>query len=266
MTDEIIECIGCGRAFVWRDDDQQAFRSRGEDAPKRCPDCRSRCRVERQPRVQGLIGNLSPASSNALSGSTIGSVPRVERAPSIPLWRDLSRAEHYRHVSRFMHMTSLDLSSLTVTEIAHLIQWILERRGLEADSVEEKGGKIDLTLTNKRFGRREFVRFYYEERGTPLNALWDLFSTLRGTHFSKMHCITVDTFTEAQKRTRNEHPLALRLVEREDLERYLREAQWSYHVELESRSARLVTSRRQARRGGGFIRKLVTWLRGSLSG
>ncbi len=160
-----------------------------------------------------------------------------------------------------MHMDSLDLSSLTAREIALFIQWLLDRRELEAESIRGAEGRLDLTLTHRRLQRREFVRFYYEKRGMPLNALWDLFNTLQGTRFAKIHCMTVDTFTKAQKKTQNEFPLVLRLVEGEVLERYLREAQWSYHVELEARSARLATDEPQVRGLGAFIRKLWSRIR-----
>jgi len=160
-----------------------------------------------------------------------------------------------------MHMDSLDLSSLTVMEIGLFIQWLLDRRELEAESIRAAEGRLDLTLTHRRLQRREFVRFYYKKRGMPLNALWDLFNTLQRTRFAKIHCMTVDTFTKAQKKTENEFPLVLRLVEGKDLERYLREAQWSYHLELEARRARLVTDRSRARGRGAFIRELWSWIR-----
>lgn len=248
--DRILRCTDCGRDFVWRYE-KLALRSGGQGPPKRCPDCRSQRKYEDQPR------RARPSVSSASGGQTEPeSVLHSHRAPSIPLWRDLSRAEHYRYVSRFMHMNSLDLASLPVVEIGLFIQWLLDRRELEADSIRTANGRLDLTLTHKRLQRREFVRFYYKKRGMPLNALWDLFNTLQGTRFAKIHCMTVDAFTKAQKKTEHDFPLVLRLVEGEDLERYLREAQWSYHVELEARSARLVTDKPQARGRRAFIRKL----------
>lgn len=182
---------------------------------------------------------------------------------TIPLWRDLSRAEHYRYLSQFMQLDSLTTSSLTITEIALLIQWILERRGLETNSVRDKSGRLDLALTNQKHRRSEFARFYYGERGVPINALWDLFHTLKGTRFARIHCFTVDTFTKAQKRTQSEFPLALNLTEREGLERYLREAQRSYRAELERRSTRHLIGVPGTRRPRTFLQKLLAWLRGS---
>ena len=262
MSGTIIECIECGRKFVWSYEQQRDFRARGWDAPKRCPDCRSGRRYERQSGMRGLVGPSStpPAS---LERTQTRPAPSAEQAAPVPLWRDLSHAESYRYLSRFMHLDSLAISSLNVTEIALLIQWIFERRGLETNSVEDKSGRLDLVLTNKKRKRSEFARFYYKERGIPINALWDLLNKLKGTHFVKIHCFTVTTFTKAQKRTQSEFPLALNLVEREGLERYFREAQQSYCAELARRSARRVISVPRTRKRRTFIQKLLKWLRGS---
>lgn len=162
-----------------------------------------------------------------------------------------------------MHLDSLATSSLTTTEIALLIQWILERRGLETNSVEDRDGRLDLVLSNQRRNRSEFARFYYGERGIPINALWDLLNTLKGADFARIHCFTADTFTRAQKRAQSEFPLALKLEERDGLERYLREAQRSYRAELERRSARYLLVLPETRTPRAFLRRLLTWLRGS---
>jgi DNA-directed RNA polymerase subunit RPC12/RpoP len=261
MSGTIIECIECGRKFVWSYDQQRDFRARGWDAPKRCPDCRSRRRYERQSGMRGLVG-LSSIPPASLERKQTRPAPSAEQAPLVPLWRDLSRAERYRYLSRFMHLDSAAISSLNVTGIALLMQWIFERRGIETNSVEDKSGRLDLALTNKKRKRSEFARFYYRERGIPINALWDLLNTLKGTQFVKIHCFTADTFTKAQKRIQSEFPLALNLVDREGLGRYLYEAQQSYRTELARRSARRVISVPRKRRT--FVQKLLTWLRGSL--
>ena len=260
MSDTIRECIECGRKFVWSYDQQRDYRARGWDPPKHCPDCRARRRYKHQSGMRGLVG--PPASPFAsLEQELARLAPGAEQAPLVPLWRDLSRAERYRYLDRFMHLDSATISSLNVTEMALLMQWIFERRGLETNSVEDKNGRLDLRLTNKKRKRSEFARVYYRKRGIPINALWDLFNTLMGTQFVKIHCFTLGTFTKAHKRTQSEFPLALNLVEREGLGRYLHEAQRSYRTELARRSTRRVIRAPQERRT--FIQKLLTWLRGS---
>ena len=260
MSGTIIECTECGRKFVWSYDQQRDFRARGWDAPKRCPECRSRRRYGRQSGMRGLVGpSLTPPAS--LEQKLTGLAPSAEQAPPVPLWCNLSRVERYRHLSRFMHLDSAAISSLNVTEIALLIQWIFEQRGLETNTIEEKSGRLDLALTNKKRKRSEFARVYYRRHGIPINALWDLLNTLKGTRFVKIHCFTLDTFTRAQKRTQSEFPLALNLVEREELGRYLCEAQQSCRTELARRGARRVVSAPQERMT--FIQKLLRWLRGS---
>jgi uncharacterized membrane protein YsdA (DUF1294 family) len=49
MSDEIIECVECGRKFVWSHGEQRYYRERGLSAPKRCEDCRARRRERRKP-------------------------------------------------------------------------------------------------------------------------------------------------------------------------------------------------------------------------
>lgn len=162
-----------------------------------------------------------------------------------------------------MHLDSLTTSSVTVTEMALLIQWILERRGLETQGVVDRTGRLDLELTNEKHRRSEFARFYYGERGVPINALWDLLNMLRGTQYARIYCFTLGSFSNAQRRTQGEFPLALKLVEREVLERYLREAQRSYRAELERRSTGYLLAVPGTRKPKTLLQRLLMWLRGS---
>ncbi len=56
MSDERIECIECGRAFIWSTGEQRFYRERGLSQPKRCPDCRSQRRNESRSGMRGLMG------------------------------------------------------------------------------------------------------------------------------------------------------------------------------------------------------------------
>jgi uncharacterized membrane protein YsdA (DUF1294 family) len=47
MSDQIIECVECGRKFVWSYGEQRYYRERGLSAPKRCEECRARRKHER---------------------------------------------------------------------------------------------------------------------------------------------------------------------------------------------------------------------------
>lgn len=47
MSDQIIECVECGRKFVWSHGEQRYYRERGLSAPKRCEECRARRKHER---------------------------------------------------------------------------------------------------------------------------------------------------------------------------------------------------------------------------
>jgi uncharacterized membrane protein YsdA (DUF1294 family) len=44
VSDQRIECVDCGRVFIWTVGEQQFYRQRGLSAPKRCSECRERRR------------------------------------------------------------------------------------------------------------------------------------------------------------------------------------------------------------------------------
>ncbi len=64
MSDEVIVCVECGRTFTWTYGEQEYYKQRGLDRPKRCPACRSQRRAEARP---GMRGESSPATG--VSGS-----------------------------------------------------------------------------------------------------------------------------------------------------------------------------------------------------
>ena len=68
MSDEVIACIECGSAFTWSDGEQQYYRERGLDRPKRCPACRSRRKAEARPGESGRIEAATEASRSSAQG------------------------------------------------------------------------------------------------------------------------------------------------------------------------------------------------------
>jgi DNA-directed RNA polymerase subunit RPC12/RpoP len=56
MSDERIECVKCGRAFIWSAGEQRFYREHRLDRPKRCPGCRSQRRNESRTGMRGLMG------------------------------------------------------------------------------------------------------------------------------------------------------------------------------------------------------------------
>lgn len=46
MPDQSITCATCGRPFNWTTGEQQFYRERGLQAPRRCPDCRGASRQQ----------------------------------------------------------------------------------------------------------------------------------------------------------------------------------------------------------------------------
>jgi hypothetical protein len=42
MKDRVITCIQCENSFIFTRSEQERFRARGFDEPKRCPECRKK--------------------------------------------------------------------------------------------------------------------------------------------------------------------------------------------------------------------------------
>jgi len=56
VSDERIQCVKCGRIFIWSAGEQRFYHERGLSRPKHCPDCRSQRRADRQSGMRGLVG------------------------------------------------------------------------------------------------------------------------------------------------------------------------------------------------------------------
>ena len=75
MSDQQIECVECGRTFVWSAGEQRFYAERGFQPPKHCPDCRAHRRAEKQmgmapalPVEQLTIPEELRAAADRLSG------------------------------------------------------------------------------------------------------------------------------------------------------------------------------------------------------
>jgi uncharacterized membrane protein YsdA (DUF1294 family) len=67
MPDQTITCTACGRRFTWSAGEQQFYRERGLQAPRRCPDCRGAGR--RQPATAPAAAHTAPRPARPLSRS-----------------------------------------------------------------------------------------------------------------------------------------------------------------------------------------------------
>lgn len=224
MSDQRIQCVECGRTFVWSAGEQRFYRERGLDPPRRCPDCRAERRGERRSGMRGLAG--PPAQPVAhrepkpvAGGSDAGA------SPALPLWRELPRSEYYRHLSRFMDMDPKEISSLDVWEFALLMQWIFEQHELETQHIDQRGRRLDLGLRNRKQGWDELAMIYFGAEDIPARALWELLTKLRETPVKRVYLGTTGAFTSAHKRLQQEFPLFLDMVEKEGLKGRLRQAQ-----------------------------------------
>jgi uncharacterized membrane protein YsdA (DUF1294 family) len=64
MSGNPITCVDCGQAFLWSYGEQRFYKEHKLEAPKRCPECRSHKRVERDPGMRSVVGPPTrPAAS-----------------------------------------------------------------------------------------------------------------------------------------------------------------------------------------------------------
>lgn len=50
LEDITIECVSCGKPFIWTTGEQKFFQKMGFKSPRRCPICRKARSVEKQNR------------------------------------------------------------------------------------------------------------------------------------------------------------------------------------------------------------------------
>jgi uncharacterized membrane protein YsdA (DUF1294 family) len=67
MSDETIECIKCGRDFIWAEGEQRFFREHHLNRPKLCQECRAQRNSERRPGMRDIN---TPFPAGTISVST----------------------------------------------------------------------------------------------------------------------------------------------------------------------------------------------------
>jgi DNA-directed RNA polymerase subunit RPC12/RpoP len=65
VSGDLLECVRCGRKFIWSYDEQRFYAEQHLDRPKHCPDCRSRRHRERDSGGRGLAGPPGELSASA---------------------------------------------------------------------------------------------------------------------------------------------------------------------------------------------------------
>jgi hypothetical protein len=59
MLDQHIKCIDCGKTFVFDEVEQEKFKAKGWDPPKRCHACRLKKRERKNARDSGRVHKTS---------------------------------------------------------------------------------------------------------------------------------------------------------------------------------------------------------------
>jgi uncharacterized membrane protein YsdA (DUF1294 family) len=110
MGDRTIECVECGRQFIWSHGEQLFYRERGLGAPKRCKACRARRRLEREPGMRRLWDpTVEPSGS-----------PTAQRPASAgPSRYPRQRKESWRANAVYRH----GLLALALAAVAAALVW-----------------------------------------------------------------------------------------------------------------------------------------------
>ncbi len=70
MSDQTIQCVECGRKFIWSYGEQRYYHARQLEPPKHCPDCRSHRRNERESGMTGAPAYRNPATARPRAAAT----------------------------------------------------------------------------------------------------------------------------------------------------------------------------------------------------
>lgn len=103
MSDQSITCTACGQRFTWSAGEQQFYRERGLQAPRRCPDCR---------------GGRRPQVAVAQSG------PRAEPQRSRPMTRRHTPRRTFG-VATLVAAGALSVALFILVPSAPLLAWLL---------------------------------------------------------------------------------------------------------------------------------------------
>jgi hypothetical protein len=260
MNSERRTCVECGNTFILSYDEQRYFRERNLNLPKHCKDCRARRRYARDAGMRGFSGpTVEPMTGMEASPKPASRTP-VMPIP-LPLWRGLSKPDHYRNASRFVRLDVSTLSSMSVDEAGLLLQWMFDQNGLEAYAAVAEKRRIDLKLVSREFGWRESACVYLDRNGIPVNALGKLLTDMEGTEFRCVHFCTPGAFSAEQKKLDRESPLILQILEGKQFKQYLLGAQQQFRVQLERRNTpRAYPVQPEMSRWENFKRKMREWL------
>lgn len=130
MSDQQIECVECGRTFIWSAGEQRFYAQRGFQPPKHCPDCRAHRRAEQQMGMAQVLP-VEPlpipkelrAAADRLSGR--------EHATSRPA-RSVSRARKlvYRWLGGALGFALLVTVALSLIGVDVLLAWLIVMTGI----------------------------------------------------------------------------------------------------------------------------------------
>ncbi len=233
MGDISIQCVECGRSFVWSSGEQEFFCEHGLQPPKHCKACLAHRHVEQDGGNRGLSG--SPGKPLAFKADAESSPTEERSAPlvSLPLWRSLRHSHEMRLISQFVHLDPTTASALDRETLSLLMQWMFEQFERETFSAETQLSSLDLRLRDSAKQQVEFARLYYDRENGLLDSLYDLYDGLAGQRIDRIYLCTFFAFTDHQHEVGGQLPIALDFLEGQALCTHLQEAQQRFRARLE---------------------------------
>lgn len=130
MSDQQIQCVKCGRSFIWSAGEQRYYAVRNLQPPKRCSDCRAHRRAEQQTGMAPVLP-VEPlpipkelrAAADRLSGR--------ERPPSRPA-RGVARTGKlvYRWLGGALVLAALVTVALSSLGVDPVLGWFIAMTGI----------------------------------------------------------------------------------------------------------------------------------------
>ena len=230
MDDISIQCVECGRSFIWSTGEQVFYREHGLQPPKHCKVCLAHRRAQQDEGNRGPSG--PPAAGIAPSGADI-SLRHEQPATYMPLWRSLRHSHEMRLISQFVRLDPATAPTLDAETFTLLMQWMFEQFERETLSAEAHPGYLDLLLHSYIEQREEFARVYYDYEKGLHDSIYDVYDRLGGRHVDRIYLCTFSAFTSHQREVGDQLPIAVDLLEGQALRAHLQEAQQRFRTRLE---------------------------------
>jgi len=129
----------------------------------------------------------------------------------ILLWSSLTATERKPINQKFASLSSAHLDTLSLAELALLVEWMLAHDKVVTKQAIERAGGIDLELENTVKMQVECARVFGLQ--PPVNAVYDAFEHAQAKGAKRLYIFSVGDFSDWQRQTQEEYKLFLDLID-----------------------------------------------------